>query len=349
MLTRQQFLTQHPAFAAVTGDSDRVRVFLQNHPDIAQAWAAIVAAEKPKAPGAAAASPTAVAPVAAPAGPTSEQMSAQAVIRDTLDSFGLGALGDWAWGQYLNGTPTSKIMLDLRARPEYKARFSGMDALAKAGRAITEQEYISQERQYASTMRAFGLPASFYDGPEDFGALIGGGVSAQEFNDRAQMAAQVVATNPQAQQLRDELGRLYGLSNADGLAIGYWIDPNKGADIIKKQFLAAQTAAASTESGFGSLSKDQAELVSGTGVTADQARQGFTQLAGLHELNTGLVGDAGDTGVSKDTMIGAAFTGDAKAQEALKKETRRRTAVNDAGGGYAAGQGGVSGLGSANR
>src|SRR5689334_18836184 len=106
----------------------------------------------------------------APSGLTAEQKSARAILDDTLAQYGLSGLGDRLWQQYLNGEPIEQIMVDLRKTPEYKARFPGMEALSKKGRAISEGEYISIERGYAQLFREYGLPAGFYDDPSDFAA-----------------------------------------------------------------------------------------------------------------------------------------------------------------------------------
>jgi hypothetical protein len=285
---------------------------------------------------------TAPAATVAASAPTTAAQSARAVIDETLEAFGLGALGGWAWEQYLNGVPTSKIMLDLRARPEYKARFAGIAALSAKGRAISEQEYISQEQSYASAMRAYGLPASFYDGPEDFGKLIAGEVSAKELDDRLSMAQQVISTDPRGQQLRSELGRLYGLSNADGLTLAYWIDPDKGADLIKKQYVAAQSAATSQRVGFGSLTQAQAEMVGQSGVSDVEGT--FGQLATMGEFTQALPGT--NDSVTQDDLLNASFGGNADARKKVQKVADTRTAQFRSGGGFAASGQGVTGLGS---
>lgn len=68
--------------------------------------------------------------------------SARAAITRVLDQFGLGSLAGWAWQRYVAGVPVEQIMLDLRERPEYRARFPAMRELADRGRAITENEYL---------------------------------------------------------------------------------------------------------------------------------------------------------------------------------------------------------------
>jgi hypothetical protein len=304
------------------------------------------AAKKTAAPAATAtaAAPAAVAPNY---GIQADGTSAKATLAATLDSYGLGSLTDWAWGQYLGGTPADQIMLDLRARPEYAQRFPGMAALAASGHAISEGQYIQAEQSYASQMRAYGLPAGFYDDPTDFAKLISGNVSAQEFGDRLSMAEQAAMSNPQGVELRNQLASFYGIPNAQGAATAYFIDPDRAATLVKQQFAAAQASAISNQSGFGSLTLGQAEHIAGTNTSADALSSGFASLSQMGELTHGLVGDAGDPGVSRDQMLNAAFAGDGAAQAALKNEQQRRTAVFAGGGGFAGDAKGLSGLGSA--
>lgn len=237
-------------------------------------------------------------------------------------------------------------MLDLRERPEYKTRFAGMAALSAKGRAISEEQYISLERSYASQMRAYGLPAGFYDDPADFSRLIGGEVSAEEFGQRLEMASQVVATDPRGKALRDQLANLYGLTNADGLAVAYWIDPNRGSDIIKRQYQAAQAGLASKQAGFAQLSKTQAELVGAQGFSDQYLTQAFGQLAQVDEFAADLPG-LGKDAVTRDDLIQGVVLGNQDAAAKIERTARGRVAEFSGGGGFAAGQSGISGLGPA--
>lgn len=355
---RDLYLRQHPELAARLDNPRELRKFLNNHGGIASGWQRVMAAtsptlQDPRTPAAAApAAADAAAPGPADAGTPSASAdpglaSARASIQSTLARYGLGGLAEWAWGQYVNGVPSEQIMLDMRDRPEYQQRFPGMAELSRKGQAIDEATYINAERSYAEQMRAAGLPQGFYDDPTDFGRLIAGNVGAQEFGDRLQMAQQTAMTDPRGQRLRDELSRLYGIPNAVGMVTAYWIDPDRSAALLRQQIVAGQIASESAVTGFGSLTAAQAERIGGTGVSAGDANQAFAGLAGLGELRTGLVGDSGSQGINQDTMIDATFTGDAAAQRKLKDEQSRRIGRFQGGGGFATGQGGVSGLGSA--
>lgn len=267
--------------------------------------------------------------------------SAKGDLRRDLDEVGLAALADWAWDQYLNGVSIPQIMLDARDQPAYKTRFAGLDELRKKGRAVSEATWINAEKSYAAQMRAYGLPESFYDSPADFGKLITGEVSTKEFGDRLEMASQVVAADPRGQALRNELGGLYGFANADGLALAYWIDPDRGADLIKRQFTAAASSAASVKAGFGSLTKLEAERVGSGGYSEDFLIGAFGKADQMGEFLTG------QDALTRDDLIAGTVEGNQDAQNKITTTAKKRVAAFQGGGGFAAGQTGVTGLGSA--
>jgi hypothetical protein len=371
VLTRAEFYRLYPNFASLPWDSPERRKWLEAHPGVAAQWEAIRTVEQRMVQvygenwrntageqwsravadyldgGFAPRTPTTPA-----TGANAADASAKAVINGLLTTYGLGSLGDWAWQQYLNGVPTSQIMLDLRSRPEYSARFPGMAALQNAGIAISEQEYIGLESQYRQLMRSYGTPATFYDSPDDFGKLIAGQVSPQEFAQRLDMAEQVAATDPRGQALRDELGRLYaaqGLSvpnGIDGAVTAWFIDPDKAQTLIEQQFRATVTAAAATRTGFGQLTKAEAEEIAGYGTTEEAAQETFGQLATMDEFQTDLVGQSSDA-VSRQELLGAGFAGNADARQKIERTRRRRQGTFQGGGGFAAGERGISGLGTA--
>lgn len=351
----QTFLANHPTLAGLRTAAD-VTKFLDAHPDIARAYTRILA-PRPAAPTPSTPSGgTTVGPTGS--GASTATQSARALIEASLASRGLTGIGEAAWNRYLelggdsNPNAVDVIYQELRSgaawtKGAYANRYPGMAELDKNGQSMTEAQYRNLEDQYRDRAHRYGLPASFYDDPTDFGKLIAGNVAPDEYEDRLKIAARYSATDPEAARLRDEYARLYGPQLGNGAAIAYMIDPNRALDAIETQHRAATAAAASATTGFGELTKAQAENVAGMGLSEDTVQQGFAQIAGLDQLETGLVGDAGSSGVSRDDMISAAFTGNADARKRVAAEQRRRTAQFEGGGGFAASQGGVTGLGSA--
>src|SRR5512134_2701459 len=137
-----------------------------------------------------------------------------AYLQSVLDMYGLGSLTEWARQQLIGGALEDQIIQELRQRPEWAARFPGMAQRRQAGLpAISPNEYIAMERQYAQMMRNAGLPQGFYDQVSDFATWIGRDVSVAEGAERVKLAEDATYTWPQ--DVRDELTRLYGFSQGD--------------------------------------------------------------------------------------------------------------------------------------
>lgn len=293
-------------------------------------------APAPSAPSAPAAAQGAPTP---PPGFTDAQKSAKASIQATLDEFGLGGLADSLWQRFLGGTPMEQILLDLRKTPEYKTRFPGMEGASKNGRAINEAEYISIERGYVQKMKDAGLPAGFYDSPDDFGRLIGADVSVNQLGERLSVYTRAAMAGNS--DVVNQLTQYYGVTPGDLAA--YYIDPDKALSIIVQNYEAASRGAVAKRSGWGEIDKGQAERLVGLGVTDKEAEQGFGALIEAKELFGSL--DAGEDVIDQTTQFGAAFEGNSVARRKIEDRRRRRKAQFEAGGSFAAGERGVAGLG----
>lgn len=266
---------------------------------------------------------------------------AKAAITRVLAEFGLESLAEWAWSEFLDGKPIDQIMLDMRGREEYIARFPAMSQLAQQGRAISEAEYIGFEKTIVQVARAAGLPQNFYDSPDDFARLLVANVSPSEFQDRVGMYVQAAYEVPASDRL--ELERLYGVTPGDIAA--FFIDEERALPRLQQQFRAAQAGGAARMAGFGFLETAEAEALAELGVDRNAAVEGFGQLAGLSELMQGL--DRGETDISRQQQLSAIFGGERAAQLEIETRQRRRQAAYEAGGGVAATQGGVVGAGTA--
>lgn len=273
-----------------------------------------------------------------------EDKGAKALIRSILSQWGLAPLADRLWKQYVNGAPIEQIFLDLRKTDEYKARFPGMAALSKKGRAISEAEYISLERSYLQIARAAGLPKGFYDRPDDFGRLIAGEVSPQEWAERVQIASAAAFSSPP--ELRSELSRLAGVKAGD--LVAYWLDPKRALPKLQQAFGMAQLGAASIRTGFGLLTKDEASRLADLGISLEQATEGFASLADTPEEFFGVLPgeERVETEITRREQLGAAFEGNAAAKRRIQLRARRRVAAFDEGGGFAQTRSGFAGLGS---
>jgi hypothetical protein len=266
---------------------------------------------------------------------TDTSSSAFDLVKNALAQYGLESLASWAWDAWTHGTSEAELWLQIRDRPEYKARFPGMDELRKQGSAITESNYIQTENTYKEVMHSYGLPKGFYDSPDDFGALISGHVSPTELRDRVQVYSQVALGDSETlNQLRTLYADQGIPRNAESDLLAYYLDPNKAAPILQQQFASAQFASAAAKSGYGQLSKDQAEEFGAKAGTSQQgAQQGFGALVQSRELFGALPGQ-GETDINQQTQLGAAFGGDALAQQQIEKRRSERKAAGSGGGGF---------------
>lgn len=313
----------------------------------------VTAAAAPTSPSAPAPpprpSPAAVphAPPAAPAG-TPEQRDANAIIQQYLTMFGLGELSDWAWQQIVDGATQAQIELQLydptsvpgkvvdRLYPELKVR-------REANLAPMSISAVVQYRDQATQMlRAAGLPKTFYDQPEDLARFVGQDVSLAELQQRITEGVQAATTAPA--ETRAELHRLYGVDL--GHLTAYYLDPDQALPILQRRQAAAELSGAGVRSGFGGLAQSEAERLAALGLSPDAAAQGFGQLVQSHELFGALPGQSGEQ-ISREEQLAGVFGGDAGVQEKIRRTAAARRAMFGEGGGFAAGQKGLAGLGSA--
>lgn len=276
-----------------------------------------------------------------------EDKSATALIAQTLRNYGLPeSLATTLWNEWhvQGGKNASQIILDLPQTKEYKARFPGMEALRKEGTGMTEEGYIQYENGVKQAWQKYGIPHGFRDSPQDIANYLTGHVSVNELENRLQLGATAALQSPV--ETRYELHRLYG---ADlGNLTAYFLDTGVGKTLMDKQaaLAAANVGGASSRSGFGLLSRAEAESIAKLN-PGDNAEKGFDQLN--HEKELFEAQDASESAVTREQQLAATFGGEGSgaAQEALGLQQARRKAKFQSGGDFAAGQKGVTGLGTA--
>ena len=277
-----------------------------------------------------------------PVQPTADQQNALDIINQTLAQYGLSSLSGWAWQQIIQGSSPSQVTLQLYQRPEFKAAFPEIALREQNGLpAISPADIINYRNQAQQAMRQAGLPQGFWDQPADFTNLIANNVSLNELQHRIDLAQQ--ATYQVPKEVRDVLARDYGLN--DGHLTAGFLDPTRAEPLLQRDFLAAQIGGTAAITGY-QTNQAQNERLADMGITQAQAQQGFNQLANSKELMASLPGE-NTTGISQDDQLAAVFGGNAAAQQELTRRADERKNVFAAGGGFSSGQGGFSGVGSA--
>lgn len=278
--------------------------------------------------------------------PGDDSETASSIIRDALSAYGLDALVDnenlRLIDRWVETGDMDAVWAAVKQTPEYEGRFPGMEALAAAGRAISEGTYIEMERAYAQTLQAYDMPKTFYDDPSDFGTLIGGDVSINEFTQRVATAFE--AANGTTAEVRDALGTYYGINDSDLAA--YYLDPERATSIFeeRERLGAARLGGIAAETGFGSINRQTAERLQAAGVTDTMARRGFQEVA-QSTLAEESVGDVGD--ITRTDLVGDKFGTDPESARRIEERRQRRLAAFSQSGGPVMTQGGYTGLGAA--
>jgi hypothetical protein len=294
------------------------------------------------------------------AGVSSMTATAQAnafnIVDQTLSSWGLPDMAQWAWdkitaqGDNVNATG---VIDELRLTPQYAAAFPGNAQLIQAGQPpISEATYKSLEDAYQGYAQQYQLPSGFLT-KNVMGNLIAHNVSASEFQQRVQNGY-AVATNAPA-ETRTLLNQYYGINTGDLAA--YYLDPSRGADIMKNQTQAAVLGTEAVATGFGNLSKAEAEnlqqmgMIDSSGnINAAQTTAAFSKAAALTPLEQSATGTRGQATVSQQQLLDYAFPGQnaaggtnpAQEDAAMKLALGARAAGLSGGGGYNMGAKGTS-------
>lgn len=210
---------------------------------------------------------------------TGANRDAYMALTSIFKSYGLESLAGKIFDYVKNGQSADTISIELQDTPEYKARFAGNEARKKAGLPIlSPSDYLSTEASYQQIMRASGLPSGFYDTPSDYANWIGLNVSPSEIQSRVDLATQsTILANPEYRKALNQMGI------DDAHLTAYFLDTNRALPYLQK---AAATAQVGAEALRQNLTFDQgyAEQLATQGITADQARQGYSQIAS--ELDT---------------------------------------------------------------
>jgi hypothetical protein len=279
-------------------------------------------------------------------------MAAADELRSVLAEYGLEGLFDQLNAAVVNDESLLQnpdaLFRAIRTNPIYQERFKGNEERRKRGLPVlSETEYLATEKSYKQQLRNLGVSPGFYDTPADFARFIGNDVSPVELGNRIGNAYQQVA-NADPEVIR-QMKQLYGVTEAD--LAEYFIDPERKRPqldqmALQRQAQAAQIAAqAQTQAGI-QLSSTEAESLARQGVSASDAATGFRTIQQQQDL---LGGNITEDQLTQQEQIGAVFGTNAAAAQRVATRARRRQAEFAAGGTFAAGQRGVTGLTSASQ
>jgi hypothetical protein len=226
------------------------------------------------------------------------------------------------------------------AYQKYLAAFPGMDEFLKDGTfagEAPEMQYISYRNAVKEAASRYGINADLTS-PSKVYTYLKNKVSAAEVAERMSTAATAVATTPV--ETLTLLNEYYGVGSSD--LISFFLDTDETEAMLQKRYTAARIGTEAVRNQFG-VNVTEAEALATRGIGVQQAAEGFQTAAQRRSFMAG----AGET-ASREQLIGASF-GDVEAEQSIARIGGSRAGRFAEGGGFAAGQEGVSGLGSATR
>jgi hypothetical protein len=274
---------------------------------------------------------------------------ADEILRSYLAYYGLGdndliaaVTLVWHGGQITGESTIDDIGFAIRDTDAYKRRFAGNIALQAKGQPVYSiPEYIALERAYSQAMQGSGLPAGFYDSPDDFSGFISNNISSAEILDRVRSGFQAVKQADPA--VVNQMKQLYGVSEGDLAA--YFLDPDKATPVLMRRAQAAQIAGEAERQAGMQLTTGTAELLAAQEISSAEARQGFANIAGAQQLFGAL--SSQEQAISQEEQIGAVFGTNPAAAQRVRQRAAQRTAEFQGGGGFAAQGSEVTGLSNA--
>ena len=271
------------------------------------------------------------------------RQNASSVLGDLLRRWGLSpALQTTIEQAMIAGVSDIGIGQLIRETESYKARFPGMATRFQAGLpAISEQDYLDLERDYTALSRQAGF-AGVLD-RQEMADLIGGDVSAQEFQTRITLAeAAVTDADPETKRL---LREFYNITDED--LVGYYLDPVKSSNLFEeRRRLEAAGLAATTMDVIGDTPNLDALQVTAEGL-ADagiQQREIQQRLGQRRGTTSSLIGSEGMTGAE---LAAAEFGLDSDSSIELNRLLQQRNVPFGGQSGLLVNERGASGLGSA--
>lgn len=302
--------------------------------------------------------------------------SATATIDAWATSVGLGSLSGWInqqvttfAGQGMSASDiATMIQTTINQAPGFDALLPGYNQRIANGFTNTDANTgagIAGYMAYVQQVQAMGETAGLVPGTitaTDIGNAWANDVSTNELSDR--ITTEYTNAVNAAPAIQNELQNYgYTQSISPGQLASYYLNPDNTVTQLQQQFNAATIGAEGTLTGFGEVGQSQAyalqAFLSNSGQNNISAAQGANFFTG--NLGNGLNSIAGmaqagfeqaqlgtsATGpgvVTQAELLGAA-QGNAQALQATQRAAQTRSAASAGGGGLAADQSGVAGVG----
>lgn len=261
-----------------------------------------------------------------PAGLEGPDRDAYVALTTVFHQYGLDSLAPSILDFIQQGFSSDTITYLLQQTPQYKERFKGNEQRAKNGLPVlSPADYLSTEEAYRQILAAGGMPAGFYDSPDDFAGWIANDVSPTEIKGRVDIASQYVTGLDPA--VRQALLDYHGLSEGDLAA--YFLDQKRSLPLLQRQSAQVDIGAAGIRQGLN-LSAQDADYWAGLGVTAQQAQQGLSQVAQVLPVTQQLASIYGQQYTQQDAE--QEFLGDLASARRKREQLAQTETESFAGG-----------------
>lgn len=264
-------------------------------------------------------------------------MAVSPILQAALARYGLQSLVDWASEQLILGHAEDQILLELYDRPEFHARFPSIKAREVKGYPpISPEDYLAYEQGIYALSTQWGMTIN----KSTIDNMIANNKSFREAEEVVSIAAAAVFEDDSEtrQAIRDIYPEI-----TDGDLINYWMDTNLGT--IQQKYRAAQLGGAAVRSGYGNLTREQAERLAQSGLDRSTALGGFAELVANEQLFQSTINTEDEIG--RDAQL-ELIAGNATTAGQIKRRVQSRLADYQGSTTFAAGQEGFA-VGSAPR
>lgn len=270
---------------------------------------------------------------------TSPTSSAYDLMLAALRQWGLEQLAPDVLRLLQDGYSQDQVSILIQDTAAYKKRFAGNDERRRVGLpALSPAEYLSVETSYRRILEGNGLPAGFYDSPDDFAGWIGRDVAPTEIERRVGYA--VDAAQRVDEGTKWAFRQYYGIDPPQLAA--FFLDQDRAMPIIEKQAKAARIgASAYNQNVQGGWSQAYAERLATSTLVAQDDIEGAVSGAAEAGRDVGLLGQLyGDRDYSAATAAEEVFFADTAAKRRRQKLIQRETA--EFGGASGVGRGSLA-------
>ena len=276
-------------------------------------------------------------------GMSGAQVDAIAAISSLLSSYGIGQLSDAITNAVRKGYTADTITLIMQdpnssdpLAVAFQQRFPANKQRLLAGKPVlSPAEYLAAERSYAQVFQSYGLGTMAKR--DYFNKFIAGDVSAAEVSDRISLAVNRVQNADSF--TKQALGQFYPMLN-QGDIVAAMLDPQEGLPALQRKVQISEIGGASlaqslttsfnaltAKTGFANVQGGTmgAEALATLGITKEQARQGYANVAEVVPRSEFLSAISGGGDYTQLQAEQEQFQGLASAKRARQELTSKET------------------------